>query len=265
MILRYIVKRLPPVGHKETNFVGSESGLDKSTPFAFLSCVEHDGINDDVIGVSPVPPSISDSKFNVRPFDGVEIAIPAISENPNLLFGIKEFDTGNVFGLWRGAVIVILFESPLTGMPIEVYTFVSQLLVTMFIADLEIPCSWSFSIVFMVNGLMSSGESVSRRRQCGWCVSSKNSNSCFSIFNFCISSCKRCFLPSHSFVSCEEKEWMLEIDLNWKSNCWIQLENTYIHITIARIWQAYRIFTSLYDYKSDNLFSTSQRRGQNKW
>jgi hypothetical protein len=73
----------------------------------FLCCVLHEGTKGAETGVSPVPPTINESKLNWIPVDGVVIEIPAMSVTLLFLpmgavditfkkFGLLGFEIGTV-------------------------------------------------------------------------------------------------------------------------------------------------------------------------
>ena len=68
--------------YKLTSFGGPHASGDViSAAFAgmFLCCVLHEGTKGAETGVSPVPPTINESKLNCMPVDGVVIGIPVKS------------------------------------------------------------------------------------------------------------------------------------------------------------------------------------------
>ena len=97
------------------------SGLDRSTgrmeaeTLFRCCCVLHDGLG--TTGVSPVPPSINDSKLKPgMPDEGVVIAIPAISAQVEDARGgaaavVKGEATDSVVGLCLGAIVGLVNDS----------------------------------------------------------------------------------------------------------------------------------------------------------
>lgn len=182
-------------GHKETNFLAFESGLDKSTQFELLSCVEQDDTMAEVIGVRPVPPSRSASMNSV---DGVVIGIPmALVRN--------ELDTGKKLGRGLLPIPMLLvgmfrLSQRLVGIqPMDVYILDSLFTIRFGPFSFCILSWWSSS--FSMNGFTSSGESVSRSLH--WWDSRSVLKSSLSFLNSAISSSMRNFFISSSSVSCK--------------------------------------------------------------
>ena len=90
--------------HKLTSLGVTASGELRSThPPAVLRCwLEQEGTRGPDTGVSPVPPSISESKLNGSPLLGVEIGTPPATVSHDTDLGIANAGgTANVLGRGR--------------------------------------------------------------------------------------------------------------------------------------------------------------------
>lgn len=103
-ILVLLTLKMISLNQRDTSFVGTESGLERSIQPEFRCWLEQDGTKGPETGVKPVPPSINESKLNGIPAVGVVIGTPATSDvgaDANIfLEGVKEA-TGNEVGRGR--------------------------------------------------------------------------------------------------------------------------------------------------------------------
>lgn len=91
--------------HKLTSFGGLASGELRSTAERLFLCwLEHEGMSGVETGVSPVPPSIRESKLNGIPLEGVVIGTPATSEAVFMNVGVSTVLNCNESGRSFGSV-----------------------------------------------------------------------------------------------------------------------------------------------------------------
>lgn len=188
--------------HKLTSFGGFASGELRSTAERLLLCwVEQDGISGVETGVSPVPPSISESKLKGIPLEGVVMGTPATSEVVFMKEGVstvlncRDWSCRSFGSTKMGRVLGRLLLSNPTGRELGLFGLRAQM-GSRFAGWIN----WFSTMSAFITGLMSGGEEALSRQTERW-VSRMNSSSSFACFNWLISSCKVCFFCSNPSVS----------------------------------------------------------------